>query len=386
MSKYKRAAGVLVGLAAAGATVAALAPAATAHPANSTGQKGPVVVVSGLNNPRQLSLVNGKLYIAEAGRGGKVEITGPEGPSYIGNTGSISKVTYPWARHDTSPHRIVTGLLSTASQDGSFAVGSDGVSVTRHGSIFIQITYAGPTKTLPTSVHRRQNGRLLLTRAGGPLLRVANISAFENTDPDHMGFDSDPYAVLVTRHGVLVADAAANDVLRVDRYGRIHVFHVFHNVTSGACATQQDPPGFPGCNFVPTSLAQDRWGNIYVGGLGSLVPGEGRVVKLDPTGRHVLHVWTGFTSVTGVAVGHDGTLYVSQFDAQEANPINPQAAGVVTKINCSGDRTNVDVPFPAGIVVDGWGNVYVSAFSIAPSDGLGVPTIDTSGQVWRLRI
>jgi len=55
-------------------------------------------------------------------------------------------------------------------------------------------------------------------------------------------------------------------------------------------------------------------------------------VKLDPSGRHVLRVWTGFTAVTGVAVGWDGTLYVSQLFAPQAHPINPIVQGVLTKI------------------------------------------------------
>jgi hypothetical protein len=43
------------------------------------------------------------------------------------------------------------------------------------------------------------------------------------------------------------------------------------------------------------------------------------------------------------------------------------------------------VPFPAGIVLDHHGTVYVAAFSTAPSTGLGIPGQDTSGQIWRLR-
>jgi hypothetical protein len=46
----------------------------------------------------------------------------------------------------------------------------------------------------------------------------------------------------------------------------------------------------------------------------------------------------------------------------------------------------VDVPFPAGIALDHHGNVYVAALSIAPEQGLGVPGVDSSGQVWRLRL
>src|SRR5262249_34109937 len=151
--------------------------------------------------------------------------------------------------------------------------------------------------------------------------------------------------------------AAANDVLFVDMRGHIQVFHVFPNVTSGACAGQNDPsPAFPGCNYVPTSLATDRWGNVYVGGLSSLTPGEAQVVKLDPRG-HVLRVWGGFTAVSGLAVGPDGSLYVSQLFADEAALVVFGAQGVLTKISRTGDRTGMDVPFPAGLAVDRDNNV-----------------------------
>jgi hypothetical protein len=46
--------------------------------------------------------------------------------------------------------------------------------------------------------------------------------------------------------------------------------------------------------------------------------------------------------------------------------------------------TNVDVPFPVGLAVD-HNSVFVSAFSILPDTGAGIPGLDTSGQVWRLR-
>jgi hypothetical protein len=61
---------------------------------------------------------------------------------------------------------------------------------------------------------------------------------------------------------------------------------------------------------------------------------------------------------------------------------------VLTKVTRDGVHHDIDVPFPAGVAVDGSGNVFVSAWSIAPAGGLSnVPpgvTVDTSGQVWRL--
>ncbi|MCW2646115.1 MAG: hypothetical protein JWP07_2224, partial [Pseudonocardiales bacterium] len=50
--------------------------------------------------------------------------------------------------------------------------------------------------------------------------------------------------------------------------------------------------------------------------------------------------------MTGVAVGHDGELYVSQLFA---DPSTPGLPGVLTRVK-GAQRTNVDVPFPAGVV------------------------------------
>lgn len=345
----------------------------------------PVVVVSGLNNPRQLALTDHgrRLLIAEAGKGGNLaSLPSPEGgTTYVGDTGSISAVWGPrWAQNQ-SPHRVVTGLMSGAAQDGSGATGSDGVSIGRHGSLYVQETYF-PVTGLPSRV-ARQNGKLLKVRPYGGLRLVADITGYErDNDPDGYGFDSDPYSVIPYFGGHLVADAAANTVLWVSPWGRIFLFHTFFNVTTGACAAMEDPPGHPGCNFVPNTLTTDRWGNVYVGGLSSLTPGEAQVVKLSPFGQ-VLRVWKHFTSVTGLAVGRDGTLYVSQLFAPEAAPPNPMLQGVLTTVRPSGTRTDMDVPFPTGLALDGH-NLYVSAFSIAPEGGLGVP--GTSGQVWRIRV
>ena len=363
------------------AGTASAAPATPAHP--------PVVVVSGLNNPRQLALADGQvLLVAEAGKGGTVAtFTTGEGTDGLGYTGSVAAVWDPARAHGQRPHRIITGLLSgaaaTASVNGpigSQAVGPDGVAISPWGQVSVIETFFGPAT--PTAAKARE-GHLLLASLLHGLRPLADISGFEAAhDPDGMGVDSDPYAVISYGDGWLVADAAGNDLLRVDPHGRISVFHVFANVTSGQCAGQADPPGFPGCNFVPTSMVMDAAGDVWVGGLSSLTPGAAQIVKLDRRG-HVLSTWDGFSAVTGLAVGRDGSVYASQLFAPGSDPgsIFP---GVVTKIH-NGRRTSVDVPFPAGLAADRDGNVYVSAYSVMPDSGAGVPGLDTSGQVWRLR-
>jgi hypothetical protein len=356
--------------------------------------EGPTVIARGLNNPRQLSLpVDAALLIAEAGRGGPTCQGEGEEATCVGDTGAVSVRFLPQRWGEFHTPRIIEGLLSAGGPDGTFAVGSDGVSTRPGRPIFVQETFA-PPDVLPAPLGG-QAGYLLAAKPFRDAEPFANVSEVElTTDPDGMGPDSNPYAVLALREKVLVADAAANTVFSVNRDGEVSVFHVFPNIVNDVTTTPTaewpgyDPtPEFPGAHYVPTSLAEGPDGDVYVGGLASELPGQGTVTKLDRETGEVKQTWTGFSGVTGVAVGRDGALYVSQLFAPQAAPADPMIAGVLTKVSRDGTRTNKDVPFPAGVAVDSWNNVYVAAFSVAPDTGFpGTPEgVDTSGQVWRLR-
>jgi hypothetical protein len=356
---------------------------ASASGTQSLAPPGTTVVARLLNNPRQLSLLQGDgvLLVAEAGKGGSqcelVEGEGGEEEEFcVGTTGAIRSVSTggKW-----KPKRIVKGLLSGAGPDGSFAVGSDGVSARHLNSIFLQETFFGPD-----AKPAFQNGALLRQTPGQRLNRFADITGFEEAnDPDGQGFDSNPYSVLSLYKRTLVADAAANAILSVDPKGNVTLFKVLPNITTGLCAGVPNDAGTTGCDPVPTSLAQGPNGHIYVGGLAGLTPGEGSVWELDPSTGAILNRWRGFTAVTGVAVGKDGSVYASELFGGDPDAEIP---GQVTKIAPNGTRTSVVIPFPAGLAVDSKNRVYVSAFSTSPGTGLGVPGIDTSGQIWRLRI
>jgi len=199
---------------------AGLAGAATATPSVKTVSH--TVVVSGLNNPRQLSWgPHGSLLVAEAGRGSLHPsstncFTGPEGQTCAGATGSISLVPFPRWQHNSKPLRVVTGLLSGGAPDGGHSTGSDGVSY-GNGRLLIQETALPPIAGLPNW----QSGQLLSIRPGSKLRSVADISAVErNHNPDGLQVDTDPYAVLsLGQHRSVSTDAAGNDLVVVDRHG-----------------------------------------------------------------------------------------------------------------------------------------------------------------------
>ena len=92
------------------------------------------------------------------------------------------------------------------------------------------------------------------------------------------------------------------------------------------------------------------------------------------TGK-VQRVWKGLTSPTGVAVGRDGTVYVSEvFDgAPEGEPgpgFDPATVGRITKIAPNGKRTNAQVTMPTGLLYE-HGKLFSTAWSVASF--LGIP-------------
>lgn len=388
----RRKVGVLMGSAAvlvAGMSGSA-AGAVSAHHHHPS--QAPAVVMTGLNNPRQLSWgPDGSLFVAEAGRGSLSPgsdncFTGPEGETCVGATGSVSLIRHPsWTVNDP-PRRVVTGLMSGAAPDGGSAVGSDGVSYDR-GSLLIQETYA-PPEVVPADLPAWQLGKLL--RARGPHLSVAaDITAVEQAqNPDGLQIDSDPYAVLsLGWDRSITADAAGNDLILVD-HGRARPLTVFPLHGCGGVRTEecdQEP--------VPTSLALGPGHALYVGELAHFEPGEARVWKVSPASGQILGYYgkggtlcpgdtAGFTTVTGVAFGRDGSLYVSELFG------GADGQGDIVRITRDCERSSVSVPLPGGVTTDRSGNVYVSAFSVSDADGAtpeGAPSPLPPGQVWRLR-
>ncbi|MEN3356553.1 MAG: hypothetical protein V7637_535 [Mycobacteriales bacterium] len=341
------------------------APAAADTPAPGD----PTVLVSGLNNPRQLALLGGRgLLIAEAGRGMQTGVCAAAS-SCGGGTGSISLIGDVAAQPPIA-RRIVSGLLSFADPDGGSAVGPDGVSARSLTMIYIAMTDQGGVRAAarrPARPIYSDAGKLLVLRAGRTRIVAADISAVEEAlNPDGGDTDSDPYGVLVLPDGgQLVADAGGNDILAV-RGSHVSVFAVL--------------PDHDGHHAMPTSLALDPDGAIRVGELNGQQRDTARIWRLS-RGGDILDWIGGLSTVTGVAVGADGTVYASEMTGGDG-----LVPGQVTAIRRDNGRVHYPVPFPAGIAVDTARHLYVSAWSISDSDGISLGHGITSppGQVWRL--
>ena len=258
--------------------------------------------------------------------------------------------------------------MSGAGPDGSFAVGSDGVS--------------SPARARARSTSRRPTRRRTCCRRRSAPRRTAACSA-----PARTARTCAPWRHLEVRgrprsrpQGLRLRPVrragAAQRRARRRRGGQRRAVGDKHGTprcsTSSQTSSAVRAPARPtptrstrAATSCPTSLAQDRHGHIFVGGLVSEVPGAGPGRRAQP--RRAGRAAGG----QGVHVGHRRGRRPRRRDLRQpargaSRPTRtPQVRGVVTRIGPHGARTSVDVPFPAGAAVDTHDNVFVSAWSVA---------------------
>ena len=361
---FRRSRPVLV-LAATACAVALVGTPAAADSTTSGQPPGPAAVITGsLDGPRQLTSSRGHLYVAES------------------DSGQITRVDPRNGRQRT----VVSGL---PTPQGVAVVG---------GKIYAATAEADPTAE-PGDV---PSSAIVVARPGRPARLFADLLDHEiRRNPDRQpqfGPDgktpldalSNPYFLLRdrSRHGfLLVADAGANAVLKVNRRGDVSTFFVPPVVNTGACEGRpNNSPAFTGCDPVPTGLAYGPGGLLYVSALTGEAPGEGRVYVVHPRTGRIVRTISGFTAPTGVAVDQHGTVYVSELlEGAPENPaspppgFDPRTVGQVVKVTRDGRRTYSQVTMPSGLLVKR-GTLYASAWSIAGF--LGRPG---AGEVVRVR-
>ncbi len=363
------------------------APAAGAHTQGT--QEKVTVVADHLNNPRGLSRAPDEgLYLAEAGAGGSVCVSGgPSGKTCLGLTGSLDRVS----TDGDGVQRIVTGLISGSGPGGVAAEGPVSVSRGGDGRFFAQFGLSShevpPAGAIPAGLRAAalaQLGHLWLVKRHGRATDVSDVgdqdwtwtSTRLNLAPKDFP-DANPNAVLYSRGHVYVADAGSNILDQVKRNGAVKVM-AFFPVPAGS---QSDA--------VPTCVARGPDGALYVGELlgGFFTPGHARIWRVVP--GQAPRVWaTGLTTVQGCGFGRDGAFYATEFQTgglNESPGANP--AGDVVRIDRHGNRTHLGIGklfFPSGFAAGPDGAIYVSNCSIAPATGLGPQLCPTGGQVVRI--
>jgi hypothetical protein len=259
------------------------------------------VVVEGLTDPRGITAAGGRaLLVAESGNG---------------------KITRIEPRRKGAPSvRTFTEFPFDPE------AGPSPVEVAYQGPNHVWVTLAGD----PTA----GGGRVVRLDRKGRITLSVDISGYQQTDPDPDDQDdfpeeSNPFGLaLLPGGGVLLADSANNDLLRIDRR---------KNITTVARFLREDvpwpaglpfpgpPPGTPTpAESVPTAVAIGPDGAWYVSELKGFpfVKGTSRIWRIEPGATNAVcdpanpnvgpctSFASGFTSVIDLAFGRDGTMYV----------------------------------------------------------------------------
>ncbi len=162
--------------------------------------------------------------------------------------------------------------------------------------------------------------------------------------------DSHPYALAALRDGsYLVADAAANDILRVWPNGRIRTVAVLPPQPLEVTAELAQGQGLPKCtvghvyNFepVPTDVEVGPFGLLYV----STLPGgpedpslgaRGSVYLINPWNGHARRLATGFLGAVDLAVSPWGQVYVAELFGNKISRVTRHGAQTVAEVTQPG--------------------------------------------------
>ena len=342
-------------------SLAGVMPAAASAQAPPPGVT-PDVIARGLDNPRGLTIgPDGAIWVAEAGRGGRGPcVQGPEGGRVcVGATGALTRIA------DGRKRRVLRGLPSIAERDGSAASGPHDVSVRGRKQVWFTVGLgADPRRRSRLGPLGSRFAHLFrFTQSGAPRAQ-ADIGAHEaRRNPDQQQLDTNPTTVLAQASRRLVVDAGGNSLLAIDGRGRVSTLATFAARTVGAPGGMGPPAGTPiPMESVPTSVAQNRQGALYVSELtGFPFPrGGARIYKVVPGSAPQVFA-DGFTNVVDLAFGPDGSLYVLEITTNGLLSMNP--TGALIRLLPNGSRQTVvseGLAFPGGVTVAGNGDIYLT--------------------------
>jgi hypothetical protein len=326
-----------------------------------------VPVMKNLANPRGLAWgPEGALYVAEAGRGGT-------GPCFIvlgstvcyGSTGGVSRLWHG------QQERIISDLPSwviTSNKSGQ-AEGPNGISFNGLGNAYVSIGLEADPAKRNAAPELGGFGRLVhlfpwaLSPGRGERRDsvrwefAADLGQYElDVNPDCGDKDSNPYGVLAVPGGVIVPDAGANALVRMDANGSLSTLAAFSNNTT---VPGDGCPAAASRDFVPTSVVVGPDGAYYIGHLNGLaiLKGSSNIWRLEPGGTPTPYC-TGFTWIIGLAFDAKGNVYVLQFSD---GPVTTSGGSLLRVApDCSRTTVVTGLKNPTGVAVDDEGNVYVS--------------------------
>lgn len=336
------------------------------------------VVAWGLDNPRGLDFgPEGALYIAEAGVGGNGScIPGPLGPMCYGATGAVTRL------HKGQQERVIEGLPSLSGQNsgGFFSFGPHDIAV-RRGQALIAI---GLDATIADrdllGAEGREFAHLVRVRRNDKMTSLADLAAYEqanNSDGamasgNEPELRSNPHNVLFHPGGALVIDSGANALLAVRRDGRVSTLATFPAREMMLPGTDQ----IVDMQSVPTAAARGPNGVLYVGELtGFPFPeGESRVYRVVPGQQPEVYL-EGFTHIIDLAVDKEGVIYILQIantSLLDMFASGQLAVGSVIAVSPGGERKvllDEGLVTPTGLAIGPDGYLYISNCGVCAGQG-----------------
>jgi hypothetical protein len=347
----------LAGAALAAALIAGPAPAALAGAATVT------VYASGLNNPRGLKFgPDGNLYVAEGGVGGATaapadpacEVIPPVGPYTGSTTGSRISMIDALGNRTTFVDNLPSSQTSAAL--GYLVSGVADVAFIGD-TLYAVLAGAGCSHGVPSI----PNG-IVRVNPDHSWTLVADLSAYQRSHPvahpeeDDFEPDGTWFSMLSLRGNLYAVEPNHGEIVKV--------------TPAGAISRVVDVSATQG-HVVPASIAYH--GNFYIGNLG-LFPqdaGSSNVWKVTPSGQVKVDT-RGFNMVLGLAFDDRDRMYVLEASAA---PAPAPGTGRIIRVSPNGKKRDVIVEglfLPTGMTMGPDGNLYVSNVGFGPPPvGLG---------------
>lgn len=324
------------------------------------------VLADGLNSPRKLAFSpDGNLYFTEAGTGGAgpcIILRGQD--NCYGATSRVNRL------QNGVVQQIVTGLPSLALANGSDAAGASDIAFDGNGNALVLLGWGGGDQRSSASEFAQMGTliRLDSLNPGSSWTVISDLFAFEQlNNPDGEGIDSNPFALTIKGNQVFVADAGANDTLSAIPNGTNLVEPLLQAVFPSRLVPSPFPP--PGSQIpmqaVPTAMAVGPDLALYVGQLtGFPFPqGGANIYRINPSNNQVDTYVTGFTNVVDLKFDDQGNLYVLEYAANSLLSGNP--AGALIRLSPNGERQTLlsdtdGLLSPTGLAIGKDGYIYLS--------------------------
>ena len=325
------------------------------------------VIGTGLHGPQGVWVADdGAVWVIDSGLGGDTETpwistSGEPIIAMMGDSGQLARID-----PSTGEMEIVASVPSIDIVTES--IGGGRIAVL-DGKVYVTVGQGigDPTQPAPDLM-----GTVAVLEDGA-LVEVANLWDFERTNnPDPALYDTHPYGITPGPDGMLyVADAGANDLLRVDpATGEVSLVAVFEPIPG--VFPRPDHGNQLLTDAVPTAVIFDEAGNAYVSYLSGapFVPGSAKVVKVTPDGE-VSDYAGGLTMLTDLRWGPDGEMYAIQFGIFTQEGPTPNSGAL---IQIKSDEESVVVidglSFPTSVAFNEAGDAYVTINGVgAPGSG-----------------